>query len=574
MLSDFFSLRDRSLAAAVFGVSAVLLTSGALAGCLLDPQVQKQQEAQTIQLEIPIRASTVGEGDTLRAWVLPEGVMERELDEAPSGRLPDLGESGDYAELRERNQAAYGEQNIAGGGGADGPVATLEVELTSGRYHIQATVEPEDAEDDELYVAASYLDWDDPEGSLDGDRLPAVELAVGEAVAVSLELTEAGELTGAPVEDPPEPGTKIWSFQAGDRISGSSPAIAEDGTIYFGSHGDDNRVYALDSDGNQKWTFHIGRWIDSTPAIGADGTVYIQGRHNDYGHLYALDPEDGSEIWRFDALTTGSTDQSPAIGADGTIYASLAGEDWSTDAIYAVNPDDGSELWRFEADGSLSSPAIAEDGTIYVGSWDEHLYALDPDPECTVCRWQDEEYIWSFDAGEPVNDDVSIGPDGTVYAAGSSDNTLFAVSPEGEYGWEVDFAGRSVGIGEDGTLYLWPAGTGGIRAVRPDGTEKWYFDETDWTRHGPTVGADGTVFVAGDDERLRALDAQDGSQLWSFDLGDRSFSSPIVAPDGTVYVGTRSGELYAVASESPGLADSSWPTYGRNTRRTARVEEQ
>jgi outer membrane protein assembly factor BamB len=73
--------------------------------------------------------------------------------------------------------------------------------------------------------------------------------------------------------------------------------------------------------------------------------------------------------WSF--KTGGVVDSSPAIGLDGTIYVGS----WD-DKLYAINPD-GSLKWSFKT-GYLvdSSPAIGSDGTIYVGSWDNKLYAI------------------------------------------------------------------------------------------------------------------------------------------------------------------------------------------------------
>ena len=33
-------------------------------------------------------------------------------------------------------------------------------------------------------------------------------------------------------------------------------------------------------------------------------------------------------------------------------------------------------LWEFETGGVVYSPAIGSDGTVYVGSWDKKLYAI------------------------------------------------------------------------------------------------------------------------------------------------------------------------------------------------------
>ena len=68
-------------------------------------------------------------------------------------------------------------------------------------------------------------------------------------------------------------------------------------------------------------------------------------------------------------------DSSPAIGPDGTVY--VGSEDHK---LYAINGKSGVKLWEFVT-GSLvfSSPAIGSDGTVYVGSQDKKLYALKTD---------------------------------------------------------------------------------------------------------------------------------------------------------------------------------------------------
>lgn len=68
-------------------------------------------------------------------------------------------------------------------------------------------------------------------------------------------------------------------------------SIGADGTIYFGN--DDGTFFALDSDGNLIWNYHIGApWefgndFKSSPAIGADGKIYIGSAGTD-GKLYAF----------------------------------------------------------------------------------------------------------------------------------------------------------------------------------------------------------------------------------------------------------------------------------------------
>ena len=63
---------------------------------------------------------------------------------------------------------------------------------------------------------------------------------------------------------------------------------------------------------------------------------------------------------------------SPAIGSDGTVY--VGSED---NKLYALNGKTGVKLWEFGTGNVVaSSPAIGSDGTVYVGSMDNKLYAF------------------------------------------------------------------------------------------------------------------------------------------------------------------------------------------------------
>ena len=66
---------------------------------------------------------------------------------------------------------------------------------------------------------------------------------------------------------------------------------------------------------------------------------------------------------------------SPAIGSDGTVY--VGSQD---NKLYAINGKSGVKLWEFETGRDVgSSPAIGSDGTVYVGSDDKKLYAIKTD---------------------------------------------------------------------------------------------------------------------------------------------------------------------------------------------------
>jgi len=244
-------------------------------------------------------------------------------------------------------------------------------------------------------------------------------------------------------------------------------------------------------------------------------------------------PEHPYLKWSF---TTGSSvGSSPAIGADGTIYVGS----WDN-KLYATSPD-GSDRWSFTTGKEiLSSPAVGADGTIYVGSWDNNLYAIN----------HDGSERWSFTTGEYISSSPAIGVNGTVYV-GSSDGNLYAINPDGSEKWRFTTGAAvdsSPSIGTDDAIYVGSTDNG-LYSINPDGTLRWSFPTGDAVLSCPAIGADGTIFVGSFDGRLYAVNS-DGTEKWSFATGYWVQSSPAIGADGTVYVGSFDTKLYAI-TEAP-----------------------
>ncbi len=97
----------------------------------------------------------------------------------------------------------------------------------------------------------------------------------------------------------------------------------------------------------------------------------------------------------------------------------------------------------------FSSPAIASDGTIYVGSDDRKLYALDPNGTLK----------WSYTTEKDVHAVVSspaIASDGTIYVGGQG-LKLYALNSKGTLKWSCAIGGfinTSPAIASDGTIYI------------------------------------------------------------------------------------------------------------------------
>jgi outer membrane protein assembly factor BamB len=62
----------------------------------------------------------------------------------------------------------------------------------------------------------------------------------------------------------------------------------------------------------------------------------------------------------------------PAIASDGTLYVGGIGG-----FLVALNGSTGKSVWSVNLNGRINcSPAIGSDGKIYIGSDDKHLYSI------------------------------------------------------------------------------------------------------------------------------------------------------------------------------------------------------
>jgi len=341
--------------------------------------------------------------------------------------------------------------------------------------------------------------------------------------------------TGVSPHYGPDTATVKWIFPTTGQIYGSA-AIGDDGTIYIGTRGGsytNSRLYAINPDGSMKWEYTSpSHYIDSTPAVAQDGTIYVGCWDT---KLYAINP-DGTNKWEFSDPIYGFVYSSPAIAQDGTIYIGN-----NNKKLYAINPD-GTKKWDFSTGKAIqSSPAIGEDGTIYVGSNDNRLYAINPGGTLK----------WSYFTGGNIMSSPAIDTDGNIYV-GSDDQKLYAFNPDGSIKWIFPtnkMIRSSPAIGEDGTIYV-GSENHLLYAIYPDGTQKWSYTTCGMIKSSPAIDADGTIYVGSEDGHVYAVNAN-GTLLWNYDTGgDIDNPSPAIASDGTIYIGNINGDFFAIG---PGI---------------------
>jgi eukaryotic-like serine/threonine-protein kinase len=224
--------------------------------------------------------------------------------------------------------------------------------------------------------------------------------------------------------------------------------------------------------------------------------------------------------------------------------------------------------WQFHTDGQvLSSPAVAN-GTLYVGSSDHFLYALDLAAGTLKWKFKTESRITSSPA-------VSGG---LVYF-GSYDSNFYAVdTATGKEKWrfktsgERRFAAKHLHGAEpanetmpdpfdfflsspvvwNGAVYFGSGDTNIYALEAASGALKWKFKTGDVVHASPAI-SDGTLFVGSWDSYFYALDAASGKEKWRFKTGEdpeihnqQGIQSSAAVADGVVYFGCRDSNFYAV----------------------------
>jgi len=411
----------------------------------------------------------------------------------------------------------------------------------------------------------------------------------------------------------------------------SSVAIStETGTLYIGTNGIDgeptgaeytNAVYAINmSDGKIKWRYNIDEdhVVKGPIVIGPDGTLYFITVDMPYynaqesglkTHLYALN-SNGTLKWKKLNISPtvpkfwGTT--SPAVDSDGTLYIHICVNKIPppTYALIALDTS-GNERWRFEYSGSEGvvwpTPTIAQD-RIYLNSCNG-LYAISKSTG---------GMLWHAPAAAQHPTSPVISFNGTIYAC--YDRFLRAYTSTGSLKWEFDAKALVLAqpvLAEDGTIYL---GTtvkdkdindgklaGYFWAIDPStGGTKWMYnadqymyDEHDkiWKNsdiYAPAVvGKDGTIYFTTEYRYIFAL-KPDGTLKEYYDLGNFASGWPggnvtysalaidekgiLYKADSNTLFGTYKGVIFAIQTQSNGLANSSCPKGYFNYKNTNSAE--
>jgi len=213
------------------------------------------------------------------------------------------------------------------------------------------------------------------------------------------------------------------------------------------------------------------------------------------GYSTSTAPPPYGYLWSY--KTGGYVDSSPAVDR-GLVYVGSYDDD-----VYALNATTGALVWKYKTGGHVESSPAVSNGVVFVGSDDYYVYALNA---------LTGTLVWKDKTGGEVSSSPAVA-NGVVYV-GSYDDNVYALNAA-------------------------------------NGALKWRFLTGDYLESSPAV-ANGFVYVGSDDGNVYALNAANGAQVWFFLTGGPVYSSPTVA-GGFVYVGSADDNVYALNAANGAL---------------------
>jgi len=271
--------------------------------------------------------------------------------------------------------------------------------------------------------------------------------------------------------------------------------------------------------------------------------------------------------WQFH--TGASIYSSPAVSGN-TVYVGS-----NDHHLHAIDLATGTEKWKFKTGGHVASSPAVSNGSVFFLSYDNNFYAVDASTGAQKWKFKTEgerrfiaKHLHGVEpASEPVPDPFDfylsspVIDNGLVFF-GSGDSNVYALdAASGALKWKFktgDVVHASPAI-VDGTLYIGSWDTFLYALDAASGKEKWRFktgeDHEIYNQTGiqasPAV-ADGVVYFGCRDSNFYALDARSGKQLWLFSNKTSWVINSAAIQDGKVYFATSDTGLFQALDAKSG----------------------
>jgi outer membrane protein assembly factor BamB len=346
-----------------------------------------------------------------------------------------------------------------------------------------------------------------------------------------------------------------WTFETNSPIW--SPLSVSEGHLIFGN--DAGNLYSINMDDLEtSWIFNSESKIRSK-ALAKNGFVYFT---SDDGYLYSIHFGNGKLNWKAyignDAIPRnlpaieGSTYDymcsSPVI-EKGTIYVGSIDS-----SLYAINNANGKINWKYKTGDIIRSTPIVDSGIVYIGSWDHNMYAINV---------KNGAMIWKYDAGERIQSTPVIIDNKLVF--GSRSAFIFGIDKNtGDELWKTSYWGswvESSPVIFDGKIYIGSSDFRKVHAIDPEnGKVIWSTRVEAWTWTTPAINEE-YLFIgsAGTMQRtdimhtsFYGINRQTGNIAWQVRAAEKAdvfiygFASSPVIWNNWVLFGGLDGKIYGI----------------------------
>ena len=237
---------------------------------------------------------------------------------------------------------------------------------------------------------------------------------------------------------------------------------------------------------------------ESAPIVG--GTTLVEDNllvPSSDGKLHAYNIEQLAKLWEF---PTSNKIWATPVFKDSIVYFGSLDHN-----LYAINAKDGSLFWDkpFKTKGAIVSKPLIVDQTVYIGSFDGVFYGIDIETGLEKARFTGGEgWYW----GGAISDGGTIfvgSLDGNIYALNKSN-----LSIKWKFDAEESIVGSPIIIYQDSPLHnklVFSSTDGKLRTVNLSDGQNMRQCKLDIKLKSNLVSNGNMVFISGDDHSIRGI---------------------------------------------------------------------
>lgn len=365
------------------------------------------------------------------------------------------------------------------------------------------------------------------------------------------------------------PDECLWAFPAQPPLNKTvrpvrnAPVVDTQGRLVFYSQ---NKVVCLDISEQQPqvaWEYATGCHVPGAIVLDKEGCYRF---HSLDGFVHCIDnqgrmvfkPCDAGEPLGF---------ASPIVAPSGdTLICSYEG------GLTLVDLD-GKKQQKpyFRSRTKLDAPGVVCNHTLYIGSENGFLFALDLEPTKGVSLW-DHAHEVGYTGGF-LNTSPAVLADGTLVVA-SRDNILQGFGPDGAVLWQCKMPGQMLGspvVDREGEIYIGCTfsrrlGEPGAYMVCVDGQTlqvRWQYEAGGMIESTPVLGEDHMLYFGDNTGTMYGLSTRRGDCRWSGKFESAIRSAAVIAKPNVLCFTLDDEVLVGVKCESSGMATDTgsggWP---------------